>query len=278
MKKLMSLLITTTIITLLISGCSKNAKTPNVQNDSVQKNIKNDSIKDEIVKEKTTLEMLQGKWQSTDDSNYTIIINGNNIDDGGESIFFRISDAPIQESDLKSIKDLDKGEYISYGNNEAYYIVELTTDKLSISEVSGRGNTLNYKRVDKTTKTSNLTEYDKEILGTWSGTLSGSNLAKKKLVLVFTKSSFNQQKNFGTVEGYSTVNGTNKTNFAGTFYCDADTPVLELNEPKSSGTNGTFKISNLSCEGEEISHDNICGTWSSYNGQLQREVKLTKTK
>lgn len=137
----------------------------------------------------------------------------------------------------------------------------------------------NDKKVGGSDKDQELSEYDKEILGTWSGTLSGSNLATKKLVVVFTKSSFNQQKNFGNVEGYSTVNNTNKTPFVGTFFCDADTPVLELNENKTSGTNGTFKISSLSCEGEEsVNRDKICGTWISYNGQLQREVKLKRLK
>jgi hypothetical protein len=134
----------------------------------------------------------------------------------------------------------------------------------------------NDKNVAGSDKDIEQSEYDNEILGTWSGTLSGSNLATKKLVVMITKSIYNKQKKFGNVEGYSTVNNTNKTPLIGTFFVDADTPVLELNEPKTSGTNGTFKISSLTCDDYGTDPNKICGTWSSYNGQIQREVRLKR--
>ena len=287
MKNKRTIYVAVLFATFLFTTCGNKKSELLMKKESDSTKVKTEVKSNDSIKETTTLEMLQGKWQSTEDENSFIIFKGNYTNDyyegidnsSNQEILFRISENPITESNIKSVKDIENGKCISYGSSEGFNIIELTTEKLSISEINGRGNTLSYKKITNNTDNSNLSEYDKQILGTWTGTLSGSNLATRELVIVFTKSSFNQQKNFGNVEGYSTVNNKNKTPFIGTFFCDADTPVLELNEPKTSGTNGTFKISSLSCEGEEsVNSDEICGTWSSYNGQLQREVRLNRMK
>ncbi len=121
--------------------------------------------------------------------------------------------------------------------------------------------------------------YDKEIIGKWKGTLSGSGLATKTLFVEFTKSVYNPKTETGTVEGYSTVNNGKKTTFTGTYLIDGDMPFLEIKEPNTSGTNGIFKIGS-DCRNDEgdIMENQICGTWNSYDGKIEREVILNKIK
>ena len=52
------------------------------------------------------------------------------------------------------------------------------------------------------------TEYDKKVLGTWTGTISGSGIATKNITILITKSNFifNDTVHEGNCEGYSMVN------------------------------------------------------------------------
>ena len=63
--------------------------------------------------------------------------------------------------------------------------------------------------------------YDKTVLGTWKGEISGGGLPTKKITIVITKSDYEKGRNApshsGVCEGYSLVNKTNKTPFKGTI-------------------------------------------------------------
>jgi hypothetical protein len=61
------------------------------------------------------------------------------------------------------------------------------------------------------------TEYDKKVLGTWTGKISGSGIATKNITIVITKSNYssNDIVHEGICEGYSVVNNGNKTTFKG---------------------------------------------------------------
>lgn len=122
-------------------------------------------------------------------------------------------------------------------------------------------------------------EYDEHIWGSWEGTLSGGGLETKKLTVVFTYSEYNSysDEDGGWVEGYSTVNNGNKTVFNGSYIVDADIPFLELSEPETNPTNGTFNIS-LRCETDDGFQDYCCGEWTSYNKKIKRNIRLEKIK
>ena len=283
MKKSLVIIVAISFAAFLFTNCSnkKSESLLNKESDSI--GIKVSGVKKDARIQQTNFDLLQGKWHNTIDKEQYMVIDKNHmkfIYEGVTEIddyVFTLSERPMSDRYKGFECKTEKDKYISCKEADmCYYIVNLTSEKLILS-IPGTGdeNNLKYEKVSSSKNDSELSEYDKQIIGTWSGSLSGSNLTTKKLVVVFTKSSFNQQKNFGNVEGYSTVNGTNKTFFTGTYYCDADTPVLELNESKSSGTNGTFKISSLTCDGD-MNGSKMCGTWSSYNGQLQREVSLSK--
>lgn len=122
-----------------------------------------------------------------------------------------------------------------------------------------------------------LTEYDEEIMGTWEGTIYSSGLDTKTLKVMFTYSEFNWETENGLVEGYSTVNNGNKTVFTGSYKVDGDMPFLELVEPKNNQTNGIFKLE-LRCTTDEGVQDYCCGEWMSYNKEIQRKIRLEKSK
>ena len=67
------------------------------------------------------------------------------------------------------------------------------------------------------------TEYDKKVLGTWTGTISGSGIATKNITIVITKSNFisNDTVNEGNCEGYSIVSNGNKIAFKGNIIVES---------------------------------------------------------
>jgi hypothetical protein len=122
-------------------------------------------------------------------------------------------------------------------------------------------------------------DFDTPILGTWEGTITLAGKSAKVLRLVVQSASFNSEKNLGRMMGYSTVNGTNKTEFEGTWYETGNHwPTLNLNEPKGSPFNGVFTLDDCA----NIDHqsfsfwDGICGTWISYNKKLKSNIFLKK--
>jgi hypothetical protein len=122
------------------------------------------------------------------------------------------------------------------------------------------------------------TEYDKKVLGTWSGTISGSGIVSKNITIVITKSNYisNNTVHEGICEGYSMVNNGKKTIFTGKIIVEADMPILEVKEPNTSGKNGIFHLE-FGCFTENgIDSELTCGTWTSYDKTLKREINVRK--
>ncbi len=122
------------------------------------------------------------------------------------------------------------------------------------------------------------TEYDKKVLGTWSGTISGSGIATKNITIVITKSNFisNDTVHEGICEGYSMVNNGNKTTFKGKIIVEANMPIIEVKEPNTSKKNGVFHLE-FGCFTENgIDSKLTCGTWISYDKTLKRKINVRK--
>lgn len=122
------------------------------------------------------------------------------------------------------------------------------------------------------------TEYDKKVLGTWTGTISGSGIATKNITIVITKSNYisNNTVHEGICEGYSMVNNGNKTIFTGKISVEADMPTIEVMEPKTSNKNGSFHLE-FGCFTENgIDSKLTCGTWTSYDKTLKRKINIRK--
>jgi hypothetical protein len=124
------------------------------------------------------------------------------------------------------------------------------------------------------------TEYDKKVLGTWTGTISGSGVATKNITIVITKSNFilNDTVHEGNCEGYSMVNNGNKTIFKGKIIVEADMPIIEVKEPKTSGKNGVFHLEFGCYTDDGINSELTCGTWKSYDKTLNRKIYVRKKK
>ena len=122
------------------------------------------------------------------------------------------------------------------------------------------------------------TEYDKKVLGTWTGTISGSGIATKNITIVITKSNYisNNKVPEGICEGYTIVNGGNKTTFTGKIIIESDMPIIEVKEPNTSKKNGIFHLE-FGCFTENgIDSKLTCGTWTSYDKTLKREINVRK--
>ena len=122
------------------------------------------------------------------------------------------------------------------------------------------------------------TEYDKKVLGTWTGTISGSGIETKNITIVITKSNFilNDKVHEGNCEGYSMVNNGNKTIFKGKIIVDADMPIIEVKEPKTSNKNGVFHLEFGCFKENGIDSKLTCGSWTSYDKTLKREINVRK--
>ena len=122
------------------------------------------------------------------------------------------------------------------------------------------------------------TEYDKKVLGTWTGTISGSGIETKNITIVITKSNFilNDTVHEGNCEGYSMVNNSNKTIFKGKIIVEADMPIIEVKEPKTSNKNGVFHLEFGYFTENGIDSKLTCGSWTSYDKTLKREINVRK--
>jgi hypothetical protein len=71
-------------------------------------------------------------------------------------------------------------------------------------------------------------------------------------------------------------NNGKKTTFTGKIIVEADMPILEVKEPKTSGKNGIFYLT-FGCFTENgIDSELTCGTWTSYDKTLKREINVRK--
>ena len=129
---------------------------------------------------------------------------------------------------------------------------------------------------------SSQSNYAKETLGIWVGSMSGGNLPSKKIKIVITKATYKSGKT-GYCEGYSMVNNSNKTYFTGNLFVECDSPQIEGFEPKTNPKNGIFNLS-WGCFDEECfeSAENLdsscCGTWISYDKKIKRKIIVRKIK
>jgi hypothetical protein len=122
------------------------------------------------------------------------------------------------------------------------------------------------------------TEYDKKVLGTWTGKISGGGIATKNITIVVTKSNFisNDRVNEGICEGYSSVNNGNKTAFKGKIIVEANMPIIEVKEPNTSKKNGVFHLEFGCFTDKGIDSKLTCGTWTSYDKTLKRKINVRK--
>jgi len=105
--------------------------------------------------QKSTLELLQGKWQSTDDKTNFLVFENNHrkeiakgMDKWDDEVFI-LSDRCVNDTDKESERDREKDKYISCKESDlCWYIIEVNSTMLSLSYIS-RGNTLTYKKVKK---------------------------------------------------------------------------------------------------------------------------------
>lgn len=108
-----------------------------------------------VCAQKSTLELLQGKWQSTDDKTNFLVFENNHrkeiakgMDKWDDEIFI-LSEKCVNDSDKESIAESEKDKYISCKESDlCWYIIGVNESTLLLSYVS-RGNTLTYKRVNK---------------------------------------------------------------------------------------------------------------------------------
>jgi hypothetical protein len=99
------------------------------------------------------MDLLQGKWQSTDDKTNFLVFEKNHrkeIVEGMENWddeIFELQDHCLNESDKANNYPVEKDRYISCSESDlCWYIISLDSETLSLSYMS-RGNTLTYKKV-----------------------------------------------------------------------------------------------------------------------------------
>lgn len=140
-------------IFLLSCGGVSSGEQPLDTTDSELTTKTEESPKPEPVKvEKTTAELLQGKWQHVKDkSNFLVFEKGlrKEIADGmktWDEEAFVLSDHCINTSDKKNDIPKEDNKYISCAKSDlCWYIVSVDADNLELSYM-GRGNTLSYTR------------------------------------------------------------------------------------------------------------------------------------
>jgi len=145
------------LVILLLSGCGNNSNQSKSQKDSITTTIltkpQNLISKDKFKKGKTKFELLQGKWQSTDDKTNYLVFENNHRKEiaGGMSAWddevFTLSDKCTNERNKDNTYDSEKDRYISCAASDlCWYILELDSNTLSLTYMV-RGNTLTYHRV-----------------------------------------------------------------------------------------------------------------------------------
>jgi hypothetical protein len=143
------------VFSLLFACCS--GKNPNPQasgkmSDSV-KSSRSANTNMETKPSKSNFELLQGKWQSTDDKTNILVFEKNHRKEISEGMDkwdveeFILSDRCMNESNKNMEVEKEKDRYISVLKSDlSWYIIKLSSDTLSLSYM-GRGNTLTYKKV-----------------------------------------------------------------------------------------------------------------------------------
>ncbi len=136
---------------ILLFACNGNS---NKTNDDQTKTVDSTLVlTNEQEKNITNLELLQGKWQSTDDeTNFLKFENTTRMEIAEgmtewDSETFTLSDKCTNESDKNKDVKPEKDRYITCPNLDmCWYIIDLNEEILTLAYMS-RGNTLAYKRV-----------------------------------------------------------------------------------------------------------------------------------
>jgi len=110
-------------------------------------------LSEEQKKDISNLELLQGKWQSTDDeTNFLKFENDHRMEIGAEMTewtdeIFVLSDKCTNDLDKNKDVKAEKDRYItSQSSDMCWYIIDLNEEILTLAYMA-RGNTLSYKRV-----------------------------------------------------------------------------------------------------------------------------------
>jgi len=134
---------------LLLANCTTTVSTE--QTTEVKADSSETTTKVETAK--TSTELLQGKWQHTEDKSNFLVFEKERrkeIADGldkWDDEPFVLSDKCMNTRDANNGIEKEKDRYISIAESDlCWYIVEVTETMLSLSYM-GRGNTLNYTRV-----------------------------------------------------------------------------------------------------------------------------------
>lgn len=138
------------IISYFFTACKNNEPT---QKEKPLKKSNIESVQTTI--QKTNYELLQGKWQSEDDSTNFLVFEKNirkeiaaGMDDWDAEEFV-LSDQCENEFNQSDNSTKEKDNYISCKKSDlCWYIMYLNEKGLTLQYL-GRGNTLTYKRVDE---------------------------------------------------------------------------------------------------------------------------------
>lgn len=114
------------------------------------------------------------------------------------------------------------------------------------------------------------------LVGTWVGEIKGKST--RNLLIIIKTVTYNTTTEVGTISGYSAVDGTNKTNFKGTFTFEDGYLDIILKEPGTNKTDGKFTIASQGPPGSQVAEPKVLiGKWKSYSQALIKDVLVTKS-
>jgi hypothetical protein len=130
-------------IAVIFTGCGNNSGHRITHKDSLAVKIKSG---------KKILELLQGKWQNTDDSTDFVIFENNHrkriagkMTKWDDEVFI-LSDSCCNESNRETNLEIEKDRYISSMESDmCWYILKLDSKTLLLSYIS-TGNIISYQR------------------------------------------------------------------------------------------------------------------------------------
>jgi hypothetical protein len=138
---------------LIFAACNSNPglKTNNDKTGQTDTNVADKSGENQS----SNFELLQGKWQSTDDKTNFLVFDKNRRKEIAEGMQswddeeFILTDQCENESNKADNNSKEKDRYISCKKSDlCWYIVSISTERLTL-QYMGRGNTLTYTRVKK---------------------------------------------------------------------------------------------------------------------------------
>ena len=136
----------------LLASCNKENKPTDSAAQADSSKVSESSAPQSDASTETSANLLQGKWQSTDDKTNFLVFEGTLRKEtaGGTDKWdeepFVLSDHCENDLNLKDEIKPEKDRYISCKQSDlCWYILKVDKETLSLSYM-GRGNTLNYQR------------------------------------------------------------------------------------------------------------------------------------